>query len=66
MKRFFAISKRGAEPGADHFGFQVDNAEDLAALMVRAHAADMALLDEGESTCCCAAVTGGAARQGCR
>ena len=48
----FAISTRGAQPGLDHFGIQVDNADDLAALKAQAQAADMALLDEGETTCC--------------
>lgn len=48
----FAISARGGEPGVDHLGFQVDNDEDLAALKARARAADMALLDEGQTTCC--------------
>lgn len=48
----FAISTRGAEPGLDHLGFQVDEAVELAELKARAEAADMALLDEGETTCC--------------
>lgn len=48
----FAISTRGAQPGVDHFGIQVDNADDLATLKAQAQAADMALLDEGETTCC--------------
>ena len=48
----FAISTRGATPGVDHLGFQTDDAEELAALKARAEAADMALLDEGQTTCC--------------
>jgi catechol 2,3-dioxygenase-like lactoylglutathione lyase family enzyme len=48
----FAISTRGASPGIDHLGFQTDSAEELATLKARAEAADMALLDEGETTCC--------------
>lgn len=48
----FAISTRGAQPGLDHFGIQVDNADDLTTLKAQAQAADMALLDEGETTCC--------------
>lgn len=48
----FAISTRGARPGIDHLGFQTDDAEELAELRARAEAADMALLDEGETTCC--------------
>lgn len=48
----FAISARGGQPGIDHLGIQTDNAEDLAEMKQRAAAADMALLDEGETTCC--------------
>ncbi|CAJ0794217.1 Cadmium-induced protein CadI [Ralstonia psammae] len=48
----FAISTRGSAPGVDHLGFQVDDAAELAELKARAEAADMALLDEGETTCC--------------
>jgi len=48
----FAISTRGSRPGVDHLGIQVDDAEELAALKARAQAADMALLDEGATTCC--------------
>jgi hypothetical protein len=47
----FAISTRG-KAGIDHLGFQTDDADELAALKARADAADMALLDEGETTCC--------------
>ena len=48
----FAISTRGAKPGLDHFGLQTDDAAELAELKARAEAADMALLDEGNTTCC--------------
>ena len=48
----FAISTRGAQAGIDHLGFQVDGADELADLKARATSADMALLDEGETTCC--------------
>ncbi len=48
----FAISTRGAKPGLDHFGLQVDDAAELAELKSRAESADMALLDEGATTCC--------------
>ena len=48
----FAISTRGAKPGLDHFGMQTDDAAELAELKARAEAADMALLDEGNTTCC--------------
>jgi catechol 2,3-dioxygenase-like lactoylglutathione lyase family enzyme len=48
----FAISTRGASKGIDHLGFQTDDPAELAAMKARAEAADMALLDEGETTCC--------------
>lgn len=48
----FAISTRGERPGVDHLGIQTDDAGELAALKARAQAADLALLDEGETTCC--------------
>ncbi len=48
----FAISTRGATPGVDHLGFQTDDGAELAELKARAEAADMALLDEGATTCC--------------
>lgn len=48
----FAISTRGTATGIDHLGFQTDDAEELAVLKARAEAADMALLDEGQTTCC--------------
>ncbi len=48
----FAISTRGDQPGLDHLGFQVESTEELQALKTQAEQADMALLDEGETTCC--------------
>lgn len=48
----FAISTRGSKLGLDHFGLQVDDASELAELKSRAESADMALLDEGATTCC--------------
>ena len=48
----FAISTRGSQPGLDHLGFQVDDAAELTELKTRAESADMALLDEGDTTCC--------------
>ncbi|WP_368922287.1 ArsI/CadI family heavy metal resistance metalloenzyme [Comamonas aquatica] len=49
----FAISTRGHHPpGLDHLGFQVDASEELADLKARAQAADMAVLDEGRTSCC--------------
>ncbi len=48
----FAISTRGSKPGIDHLGFQTDSAEELDVLKARADGADMALQDDGETTCC--------------
>ena len=48
----FAISTRGGKPGVNHLGFQTDDAAELAELKGRAQAADMALLDEGATSCC--------------
>jgi catechol 2,3-dioxygenase-like lactoylglutathione lyase family enzyme len=48
----FAISTRGTSTGLDHLGFQVSSADELGALKTQAQAADMALLDKGETTCC--------------
>jgi catechol 2,3-dioxygenase-like lactoylglutathione lyase family enzyme len=48
----FAISTRGTKAGVDHLGFQVDDGAELAELAKRAEAADTALLDQGETTCC--------------
>lgn len=48
----FAISTRGSRPGIDHLGIQTDSANELDALKVRAQAADLALHDEGQTTCC--------------
>jgi catechol 2,3-dioxygenase-like lactoylglutathione lyase family enzyme len=48
----FAISTRGGTLGVDHLGIQTGNAEELAELKARAKAADPALQNEGETTCC--------------
>jgi hypothetical protein len=48
----FAISTRGEGVGLDHLGFQVDDAAELADLKERAESAQLALLDEGATTCC--------------
>lgn len=48
----FAISNRGGTPGVDHLGIQVESAEELESLKSNATRADMAMLDEGETTCC--------------
>ena len=48
----FAISSRGGKPGIDHLGIQTDTEAELIELKTRARTADMALLDEGRTTCC--------------
>ncbi len=48
----FAISTRGAQAGINHLGIQTDDPAELAAMRARAEAADLALFDEGETTCC--------------
>ena len=48
----FAISTRGTAPGVDHLGIQVETPEELEAMKANAVQADLALLDEGETTCC--------------
>ena len=48
----FAISTRGGKPGVDHLGIQTDTEDELVALRAQAEAADMTLLDVGETTCC--------------
>lgn len=49
----FAISTRGhGQTGLDHLGIQVDDEADLHALKAQAQAADLALVDEGATTCC--------------
>lgn len=48
----FAISSRGHAAGVGHLGFQVDSDEELTALKAQAAKADMALFDEGNTSCC--------------
>ena len=48
----FAISTRGGRPGVDHLGFQTDSEDELAELRARAAAADLAVLDQGNVSCC--------------
>lgn len=48
----FAISTRGEGVGVDHMGFQTDTSEELGELRARAEAADMAVLNQGEVSCC--------------
>ncbi len=48
----FAISSRGAKPGLDHLGFQVDSDGELAAMRERIAEAGIAALDQPGASCC--------------
>jgi hypothetical protein len=48
----FAISTRGSGQGIDHLGIQTDSAEELEALKAQVEGADLALANDGETTCC--------------
>ena len=48
----FAISQRGAEPGLDHLGFQVDSDEELVALNQRLADAELPSREEFDTACC--------------
>jgi hypothetical protein len=48
----FAISKRGAAPGLDHLGFQVDSDAELKQLRAQVEQAQIAALDQAGAQCC--------------
>jgi catechol 2,3-dioxygenase-like lactoylglutathione lyase family enzyme len=48
----FAISKRGAKPGLDHVGIQVDNDVELEDIRSRLARADQAMLEQRGTSCC--------------
>ena len=48
----FAISARGAKPGVDHLGFQVDTDEELTALRQQVADAEIAAFDQPDAQCC--------------
>ena len=48
----FAISQRGAQPGVNHLGVQVDTDEELAALRKQIGDAEIAAIDQKGATCC--------------
>lgn len=48
----FAISRRGATPGIDHLGIQVETEEELAEMNRRFAAADLPVQTEMAKTCC--------------
>lgn len=48
----FAISQRGATPGLNHLGLQVESADELAAMNQRMQGLDAPVLDEPGAQCC--------------
>jgi hypothetical protein len=48
----FAISVRGAVPGLDHLGIQVDSANDLQQIAGRLVAAGRSVLEQKNEACC--------------
>jgi catechol-2,3-dioxygenase len=48
----FAISQRGATPGVQHVGIQVENRAELEEVYERLQRAAQPVLDEGATTCC--------------
>jgi catechol 2,3-dioxygenase-like lactoylglutathione lyase family enzyme len=48
----FAISHRGSKRGVNHLGFQVDTDEELSGLQTRHEAAELSVLNEGNTQCC--------------
>ncbi len=48
----FAISARGAEPGIDHLGIQVDSGDELEVIHDRLDAAGQTLVSQEATTCC--------------
>ena len=48
----FAISTRGREPGLDHLGIQVENAEELTEVYARLRQAGGNVIEQGQATCC--------------
>jgi catechol 2,3-dioxygenase-like lactoylglutathione lyase family enzyme len=48
----FAISMRGREAGLDHLGVQVESDEELADLRSQVDQAEIAVIDQPDTTCC--------------
>jgi hypothetical protein len=48
----FAISQRGAKPGLDHIGIQVENDGELSEIRQRLEQVEMSILTEAGTTCC--------------
>lgn len=50
----FAISQRDGRPGVQHLGIQVEDRAELAEVYERLRCAEGPVIEEGETTCCCA------------
>ena len=48
----FAISQRGATPGIEHLGIQVEDHSELEEVYARLKRAEQPVLEEGNTTCC--------------
>jgi catechol 2,3-dioxygenase-like lactoylglutathione lyase family enzyme len=48
----FAISARGARPGLNHLGIQVESQSELYDVYARLRAADGPMLEQGQTQCC--------------
>lgn len=48
----FAISQRGATPGIEHLGIQVEDHSELEGVYARLQRAERPVLEEGNTTCC--------------
>jgi predicted enzyme related to lactoylglutathione lyase len=48
----FAISTRGRQPGLDHLGIQVENADELQEVYARLREAGGNVIEQGQTACC--------------
>ena len=48
----FAISTRSRQPGLDHLGIQVENADELHEVYARLREAGGDVIEQGQTTCC--------------
>src|SRR5438445_8707932 len=48
----FDISTRGRQPGLDHLGIQVENADELHEVYARLHQAGGDVIEQGQTACC--------------
>lgn len=48
----FAISSKGAKPGLDHLGIQVESAEELSEIKARLERASLPIIEQNKTACC--------------